>query len=314
MESRESSKTSEVSISSIIVTLIRRFTSLSMLYVVLTMLSWLPTTAFADPLWYAHLKSQGRNSYTISEYNRFVQDNIAKYVRLIYSETEATGRLILEHYNPSEYYFINVGSGPMPIATYLKNLPEVSGTNLPLSGFADQVYDNRVWILNGTGDNHSISLERYLEILKDHFTRFIPEKLWTGKKKILIIDTTETGTTIVNAYNRISEYVNSINPAIEVKALALLHPEASANKLIGNSGSISDIRLRGDLGDLISDRAFQNFAEFTRFEPGLENSADVTKNSNFVLFETELRKSMKANRTKVRIHPNTCAEVLSRKK
>ena len=56
------------------------------------------------------------------------------------------------------------------------------------------------------------------------------------------------------------------------------------------------------LGSLIFDRAFQEFSEHSRFEPGLEISSDVKENPRFVRFEKAMRAAMSVNQ--INLRPN----------
>ena len=50
------------------------------------------------------------------------------------------------------------------------------------------------------------------------------------------------------------------------------------------------------LGGLTFNRTFQELAEFTRFEPGLEKSSEIKRNAKFGQFENEMRRAMAAHK------------------
>ncbi len=270
-----------------------------------------PTGAGAqsnDPF-YKTIQEQGRSSFTSEEYNLFVGNNIDKYVDAMFDETRLVTEEIIKQYHPNDYYYIDIGSGPAPIGAYLENRATVHRINLPLSGFQDYVDERGFFVLNPLpGQKRIIAESEYLNILKDHFDRFIPREAITGNKKILIIDTVQEGRTLLNAHRRISEYFNSFNPGQEVEALGLLHPGAkpitSRPSLLIETAEQVSARLKkfkfmslnnSLLGKLLFGRTLQDFSEYSRFEPGREISSNIIPNQKFKVMSEAMKAKMKSS-------------------
>ena len=244
----------------------------------------------ADPF-YDYLRSQGRDSYLEEEHLAYAREHVDEYVDLIRPDVEDIANKILTAFDPATHFFIDIGSGPSPIAAYMQNISGVLRANIPLSGFADYVDERGFFVKNRQpGQPYIIPESDYLKILNDHFDRFIPKEALSANKTIVLIDTVQSGTTLLNSHRRISDYVHAINPSQRVEALGLLHPGVKpiSERPDLNIESEEQIRQRlksfhyitlGNtrLGRMLFNRVFKEFSEYTRFEPGREQSNAVQR-------------------------------------
>lgn len=264
------------------------------------------TSAQSNDPFYKELRQQGRSSFTGQEYDDFIKSHMDEYIEATFEEIRILSEKILSLYNPKDYFYIDIGAGPTPIAAYLGNRASVHRANLPLSGFQDAVDERGVFIMNPLpGQNRIIPEAEYLKILKEHFDRFIPREALTVNKKVLIIDTVQEGRTLLNAHRRISDYLHHFNPTQEVEALGLLHPGAkpitSRPSLLTETEEQVAVRLKkfqffslnnSLLGKLLFGRNLQDFSEHSRFEPGREVSSEVKFNPKFKIISEKMKIKM----------------------
>ena len=83
---------------------------------------FLSSLCWGDPLWWSYLRSQGRDTYYQDEYRAYVGQHVGEYVDSIYDDVAELGKWVVKNYDPSQYHYLDIGSGPLPVATYLKNL------------------------------------------------------------------------------------------------------------------------------------------------------------------------------------------------
>lgn len=274
--------------------------------ILLSLFSIYSSIVAADPILEKYLKQKNTNIITFVEYDELVKINLHKYVELIYPEVHQLGESILKTFNPKTHYFLHIGSGPFPVTTYLKNKDGVLINNIPLTAFRDDIFNNKFWIVNSTREKYNLDEKDYLKIIKNHFDRFVPKKILTGKYRVVIIDTVQSGESLANAHRRISEYIHNINPKVNAIALALLHPSAVGQQLENINEPVANVRLKDTLGSLLHNRVLTPYAEYTRFEPGITEPEKVVNNPNFLLFEKYVRDLMETQKVKLKPLKNKC--------
>lgn len=277
--------------------------------ILFSLLSIYSSAVFADPILDKYLEQKKSDYYTLEEYHELVKVNLNEYVKLIYPDVNQLGEAILKTFNPKSHYFLHIGSGPFPVTTYLKNKKGVLINNIPLSAFRDDIFNDKFWIVNSTREKYNLPEQEYLNILKSHFDRFVPKKTLTGNYKVVLIDTVQTGESLVNAHRRVSEYIHKTNPNVDVTALALLHPNAKGDLLFKIKEPVTYVRLQNLLGRLLHNRVLSPYAEYNRFEPGITAPEEVVRNPKFLLFEKHVTSLMKTHKVKLKPFKNKCNSI-----
>ena len=285
------------------------FTAFNKNSVIVILFSTYSSAVFADPILDKYLEQKKSDYYTLEEYHELVRVNLHNYVKLIYPDVHQLGEAILKTYNPKSHYFLHIGSGPFPVTTYLKNKKGVLINNIPLSAFRDDIFNNKFWIVNSTREKYNLPEQDYLNILKSHFDRFVPKKILTGNYKVVLIDTVQTGESLVNAHRRVSEYIHKTNPNVDVTALGLLHPNANGELLFKSKEPVTYVRLQNLLGRFLHNRVLSPYAEYNRFEPGITEPEEVVCNQKFLLFEKHVTALMKKNKVKLKPFKVKCDSI-----
>ena len=147
---------------------------------------------------------------------------------------------LLSRYAKSECLFIGIGRSPTPIIGYFQETRSAFAMNLPLSRFRNRP-GNKVRCSNKVQSARYQALNAAeLKALYLHFDRFFlfNSRAWSSKRWLLI-DFSQTGDTLVSAFDYLSAYlrhrkVEKGRPNLEI--LCLVDPRRSAQKIKATLG------------------------------------------------------------------------------
>lgn len=114
-----------------------------------------------------------------------------------FDEIHRVTQTIVKQFPPDKYYYLGIGRSPAPILAVLQSAIPGSASQLPLTGFN---YSEK-----GHPESPSMN-SRQTAALESHFERFLPTPEQLKGRKILLIDYSRTGQTLVSAEEYITEF------------------------------------------------------------------------------------------------------------
>jgi hypothetical protein len=155
------------------------------------------------------------DSFSFGSYDSLFSDeptkpyNFAAYNE--YFDIRNTGLKILQDFAPGETWYLGPGRSPTPLMAFFEGIGVPTASSMPLSSMRD--YPRMAHEIPGTEQR-----------LHNHFEKWLPKPevlKSAGTKKILVIDYTASGDSLVNTVQELRRYFASIGLKVEVQGLGL---------------------------------------------------------------------------------------------
>jgi hypothetical protein len=147
---------------------------------------------------------------------------------------------MLSRYRVEDCLFIGIGRSPTPIIGFFQEARAAHARNLPLSQFRHRPVGRAVEIDEKKIDRYQALSDGALKALYQHFDRFFlfDAEAWRRKKWVLV-DFSQTGDTLVSAFDYLSAYLRHRKtkagcPGLEM--LCLVDPRYDPQKIMGAFG------------------------------------------------------------------------------
>lgn len=195
-----------------------------------------------------------------------------------YQEIRKTALKILAKCPPENCTIIGLGRSPTPFMIFLQEMGSDAFT-LPLSGF--KLHPNSF-------DYH----DKLIPKLHEHFDRYVDLQT-VSNKKVMLIDFSLTGNSLMAAQYQLQEYFNSMSQSNLVNALAISnypgHIESTAQSLKMPIPTVLMLDF-SDLNKNLVDSRFDDYAEFK--EAPVEKWGRVGKNPKYQQLVKHIAKLM----------------------
>lgn len=199
---------------------------------------------------------------------------------------------LLKHYPPSEYIIIGVGRSPSAIISYLEITNPGSAYHLPLSDFRPKPGE-----LEETG---------MISKLFSHFDQFIPLSHLQSGKKIVLLDYSSMGYSLVSVDHYLEKYLHQKGLKSKIQLVAMATHERAdfvmetfhrynikSGKIIIVLDGVSNTNPTEKFSFNLRHQGYDLYAPYTRFSPHLptnEGNNILQKNSEHKRFKRELNR------------------------
>jgi len=182
-----------------------------------------------------------------------------------YPEIKAIVTEILKQYPAEEHYFLGIGRGPTPIIAFIQ-LMGISAENIPLSHFGYFPIDNE-WGKVAPAPvevKGSLMFKRIFE----HFESYIPSAKDIGSKKLVIIDFSYTGLSIVSVHSFLKVFLEQKRSGIRLgmvtlqSGAGLLHLSDKYDYYMSRKGLVIDLGDYPGLDYAMSNSLYDEYSEF----------------------------------------------------
>ena len=208
-----------------------------------------------------------------------------------FEEIQSVSEEIMTKFPPNQYFYVGVGRSPTPFMAYIQAIDPTASVNIPISSFRAR--------LTGASSSyhHPLSLEHEAK-LNRHFMKLLNlEQI--GNRKILLIDFSERGDTLISLNQYLSKYLRLTHKPNKVEMLALASPnnfDRIATNMRGtNNATVISLRERPLLSSKLTLQRYDPVAEYGAFHiwnPDARTD-DLKPNEEFIDFRKSISRKLK---------------------
>lgn len=175
---------------------------------------------------------------------------------------------ILRRYPPKKYFYVPVGRSPTAPAAFFEILA-AEGTELSATVAASNLRDTEI-----AGKEAAWFA---------HLDQFLPKEVLTGNQKILLVDRSSTGATLVKTKAIFEQYLAARGSKTKVDAIAFSRREVPIPWI--------DVTNIPELFNMNRD-AYVPWAEWPKYEVGVTPPAQLVKQKSYLTFKAQMLERM----------------------
>jgi hypothetical protein len=208
-----------------------------------------------------------------------------KVVQITYPEIKTTSLEILKKFPPEEYYYLSIGSSPLPFSAFFENLGISDITTIPLSG------------MKKLGKIEGIGREKLDSRIQQHLSQWMPSRKELKGKKILVLDYAGSGSGLIAATNVIKSFVEARRLGTEVQAVGLVPATmpGTREKLLELGIFPIEMESRGRLASAMTYMWYKPWSKFGKWYAWNAKTTSFKSRSEYDEFKKALGREMKAD-------------------